>query len=88
VGAEEERGARVGSRLDTRKQVAGGRADALARVVLVHGQPDLAEIAGDPVGDLAFLARGARDRGQLCKELDDVRWHAADLRDCGQSPLA
>ena len=74
VRAEEDRQAAIPAacRLEPTEEVAGRRADARARVVLVHLEAELAQVERDAVCDLALLAGRARQRGEVGEELDDV----------------
>jgi hypothetical protein len=64
VGAEEERRS-VARRREAGVEVAGVRADARARVVLVDVEPEPAEVGGDAVGRGPLGAGRSRERGQL-----------------------
>ncbi len=81
VRAEEDRRAAVGRR-GPRVQVAGGRADPRAGVVLVDVEPELAEVSGDAVGDRrAPLRAGSEIAASSQKSVHDVRkGHGADSR--------
>ena len=71
VRAEEERRAAVG-RAHPRVEVPGRRADPSAGVVLAHLEAEVADVRGDPVGDLALLTGRAGQRCKLGEERDDV----------------
>jgi hypothetical protein len=73
VRAEEDRHTLVTRRLEPAEEVPGGRADLGAGVVLVDVEPELVQVEGYAVGNLALLARRARQRGKVGEELDDVR---------------
>jgi hypothetical protein len=70
--AEEDRHAPAVRRLEAAEEVPHRRADLRPRVVLVYLKPELAQVERDAVGDLALLARRARERGEIGEELDDV----------------
>jgi len=72
--AEEDRNAAAAvRRLEPAEEVPRRRADLRAGVVLVDVEAELAQVERDAVGDLALLARRARQRGKVGEELDDVR---------------
>ena len=50
-----------------------------AGVVFVDGQPEVAQVADDDVGDGALLARRARERRELGEEVDDLGGHRSIL---------
>ena len=72
VRAEEDRRPRR-RRLEAAEDVAHRRADLRPGVVLVDGRAEIAQVAGDDVGDRALLARRARDRRELGEEVEDLR---------------
>src|SRR5207253_10240054 len=88
---EEDRNAAApGRRLEPAEEVPRRRADLRPGVVLVDVEAELAQVERDAVGDLALLARRARQRGEVGEELDDVRNEQILERggNCGFGPLA
>ena len=81
MGAQEDRLAGRG-RLERDEDVAHRRADLRPRVVLVHRQPAVAQVADHAIRDGALLAGRARDRRELQEQIEDVRLHRTErLRD-------
>ena len=80
--AQKKSGVAGGRRLEPHVDVAHRRADLGAAAVLVRLEAEIAQIAQDDVGDGALLARRARDRGELEKQLEGAarRTHASILR--------
>ena len=79
VRAEEERLA-LGRRLERDEDVPHRRADGRPGVVLVGGEPEVADVAEHEVGDGALLARRAGDGGELEEEVEGLRGHGAAHR--------
>ena len=74
-----------GLRLQAAEHVARVRADPGTGVVLVGGEPAVAQIAQHEVGDATLLPGRARDRRELGEQIEDLRRHRGKiLRGCGQ----
>ena len=81
VRAEEERCASpVPVRLDARIEIPDRRADRRTRVVLVDVEAQIAKVPHDRVGDRALFPGGARERGELREQIQNVRRDEPILR--------
>ena len=75
----QEDGVAAVRRFQAAVDVADVRADLRARVVLVHRQAEIAQVADHDVGNRALLARRARERRQLGEKVDDLGGHRSIL---------
>ena len=78
MSAQEDRSTAV-RRLQAAVEIADVRAHDVARLILVDGEAEVAQVADNRIGDCTFVARRARQSSQFGEEVDDLGSHRGIL---------